>query len=186
MAEWSGWQRSYAFGMCVIWLPELVRGTVNVLRQRYDPASQAICEAHITLTQPFLRQPQKDDLELLARIAADFAPFEIHYGPLNSFFPYPCIWLEVRPVKQILSLRRALHNTGLFDLSLPHTDDFVPHMTITEGLSGPEVNHELLESMRPEVAGGSFTCTGFVHIVPDPNFHFEVQRTFPFSTVKPA
>lgn len=183
MEQRADWQRAYIFGTLVIWPPEPVRGMVNALRQHYDPVSQATCEAHISLTQPFIRRPDKDDLEHLRQIALNFESFQIQFGPLNSFLPYPCIWLEVHPVSRILSLRQKLHETGLFNLSLAHTDDFVPHMTITEGLSGPKVNQELLESMKPKVTAGSFTCTDFVHIVPNPQFHFEVRQVFPFLTV---
>lgn len=176
MDEWKDWQKAYRFGTMVIWPPDEVRAVVNGLRQEYDPASQAICEAHITLTQPLLRALTCQEWAEIARIAASFDLFEITYGPLSSFLPYPCIWYEVHPREKVLEVREALHRTGFFDLDRPYTANFIPHMTITEGQtpSGPPVDEALLESLRGRIESGSFRCKDVATIAPDETFHFEV------------
>ncbi len=65
---------------------------VNPLRERYDPVSDAICDAHITMTQPFVREPSDADLAVIADVASRHEPLEIVYGPLGTFLPYPCLY----------------------------------------------------------------------------------------------
>jgi 2'-5' RNA ligase len=176
---WADWQKPYAQGTFVLWPPDGVREVVNALRQRYDPVSQAICETHITLTQPLLREPGADVWAELRRVAAGHAQFEITYGPLRSFLPYPCIWYEIQPAAQVLALRAALHRTGLFNLDRPYTEGFIPHMTITAGQSGPEVSEALLEALKGQVTGGTFPVSEIAYIVPDAGFHFAVRKRLP-------
>lgn len=179
MEEWPEWQKVYIHGTLVIWPPEQVGGVVNRLRHQYDPISQAFCEAHITLTQPFLRLPSRNEWDELCEVVSSFEPFGLNYGPLNTFLPYPCIWFEIHPSELVLAFRQSLHATGMFNLDLPHTDDFIPHMTITEGQSDIEVTEELFTKLRDEISGGSFICSDIAYIVPDDYFHFRVQRRLP-------
>jgi len=175
MEEWADWQKVYSHGSFVIWPIDHVRETVNRLRHEYDPVSQSYCEAHITLTQPLLRQPSEKEWDNLSDLVSGFNSFEIRYGPINTFLPYPCIWFEINPSEIVLALRQALHASGLFNLDLPHTDDFIPHMTITEGQSDIEVTNDLFAKLRAEIPGGTFNCTEITLIVPDHRFHFGVQ-----------
>ena len=179
MAEWLEWQKVYKYGTFVIWPPEHVRNNVNLLRHQYDPVSQSTCGAHITLTQPFLRQPSSKEWEELHEVVSRFASCEIRYGPLNTFLPYPCIWYEIHPSELVLTIRQALHATGLFNLDLPHTDGFIPHMTITEGQSELNVTEELFTTLRDEISGGTFICSEIALIVPDRHFHFGIKRRLP-------
>lgn len=176
MEQWLDWQKPYFHGVLVIWPPEPVRSKVNQLRQAYDPVSRAICEAHITLTQPFLDRPTKMDWSALAGIASSLAPIEIAYGPLNAFFPNPVIYFEIQPADRLLEMRRVLHDTGLFNLALAYTEGFVPHMTVTESLSEIKADEELLTKLRERVSGGSFSCSWLSYIVPDAKFNFRVAR----------
>ena len=170
-------RKNFRYGTLVIMPPAQVRSMVDQLHAEYDPASHAWYGAHITLTQPFVRQPREDDWARLAQVTARFDALRIEYGPLRSFLPYPCIWFEIRPKDRVLTLRRTLHDVGLFNLGLPHTDDFIPHMTITEGRSGPRVDEGLLATLRDRCVGGSFLCAGVAYYVPDARFHFTVERT---------
>jgi 2'-5' RNA ligase len=179
MEDWEDWQKTYQYGTIVIWPPDDVREIINQQREEYDPKSSAICEAHITLTQPLLGPLEKPDWEIIEQITSQIQPLEIQYGPLKSFLPYPCIWYEIQPMEQLLEIRAALHMTGFFNLSLPHTEGFIPHMTITEHLSGPEVNLQLLEDLQKESTPGEFTFTEISLIEPDENFFFSVQRVIP-------
>ena len=179
MEEWAEWQKVYSYGTFVIWPIDPIREAVNRLRHKYDPVSQSFCEAHITLTQPLLRQPSEKEWNNFSDVVSGFESFEIHYGPINTFLPYPCIWFEIHPSEEVLEIRQALHATGLFNLDLPHTDGFIPHMTITEGQSDIEVTNDLFAKLRDEISGGTFICTEIALIVPDHRFHFGIQRQLP-------
>jgi 2'-5' RNA ligase len=176
MKDWADWQLNYIHGLFVIWPPDPVRQVVNRLREVYDPLSQATIETHITLTQPFLARPDDDDWARLAQIVAGFEPFEIRYGPVNTFFPNPVIYLEIQPREQILALRRSLHETGLFNLALPYTDDFVPHMTITESRSDKAADEVMLAEVRSQAPQGTFLMGHIAYVLPDGQFHFEMNR----------
>lgn len=173
-------QRNYAHGTLVIWPPDAVREPVNQLRQRYDPASQAICDAHITLTQPFLTKPDEQDWQGIEAVLARFNPFALGYGPLNSFLPYPCVYLEIEPRETIMRLRSALHETGLFNLSLPFSDDsFIPHMSITDGSPDEGQTRSIIAALAVDEPRGHFLCDRIAYIRPDAAFHFEVARELP-------
>ena len=179
MEDWADWQLNYIYGLFVIWPPNPVRQMVNRLREVVDPVSQATIEAHITLTQPFLTRPDDEAWARLAQIVAGFEPFEIRYGPVSTFFPNPVIYLEIQPREEILALRQALHGTGLFNLTLPYTDDFIPHMTITESRSGKMTDELMLAEVRSQAPLGTFLMAGIACAVPDGRFHFEVIRRLP-------
>jgi 2'-5' RNA ligase len=178
--RWEAWQLPYRHGTLAIWPPQVVRDYVNRFRQKLDPISDGYAEAHITLTQPFRAPVTEHVIDHVRSILAAEKPFSIAYGPLRSFFPAPVLWLDVHPRERALKLRHELHATGLFDLSLPHTDDFVPHMTLTEGLSGTPVNDALFRELAPSVEGGTFTCDGIAFIRPNARFRFEVEREIAF------
>ena len=164
------WQMVYQYGTIVIWPPDEVRAVVNTQREKYDPVSLAYCETHITITQPLI-------------ILQRFDVFTLHYGPVNSFLPYPCIWYEIEPREKILELRQALHQTGFFNLTLPHTEGFIPHMTITEGLSGPPVDEVLLNQIQLESTSGAVLCQELAFILPDEKFCFQVGKILPLGAV---
>jgi 2'-5' RNA ligase len=181
MESWEDWQKPYIYGTFAIWPPDEVREIVDAQRQAYDPVSQAICGTHITVTQPMIKPLGEGEWKRLQIVLREFVSFEIEYGPVKSFLPYPCIWYEVQPAERILEIRTALHDTGYFNLTMQHPEDFIPHMTITEGLSGPEVNEGLLVRLQQESKPGTFICDTLVYIVPDDHFQFQVRRSLPLS-----
>ena len=174
--SWQPWQLPYKNGMLVIWPPDSERQYVNAFRAKHDPVSQEICEAHITVTQPFMSAPSGDTWGAISGVLAHCGVFEVHYGPVRSFLPSPVIWLEIQPSSTIVAMRNALHDTSAFDLTLPHTNDFIVHMTLTEGLSGNDVDEALLSRLSSEVKSGSFTCREIAYLRPDANFRFSVDR----------
>jgi 2'-5' RNA ligase len=176
MEDWAEWQLNYLHGLLVIWPPDAVRQMVNRLRQQYDPESQATIEAHISLTQPFLARPGDEEWALLAEIVAGFEPFEISYGPADTFFPNPVIYLAIRPREHLLALRQALHGTGLFNLTLPYTDDFVPHMTVAEGRSSKVVDEKMLAEVRAQAPSGTFPLNEIAVVAPVRGFHFGISK----------
>jgi len=175
------WQKPYQFGMIVIWPPDEVRVVVNKQREENDPLSQSYCEAHISVTQPLLKELSENEWDQVLSVVESFESFQINFGPLNSFLPYPCIWYEIKPRERILELRQALHLTGFFNLTLPHTEGFIPHMTVTEGLSGSAVDENLLIQLQKESRQGSFFCQKLAYIVPDHHFCFKEIETLPLT-----
>ncbi len=181
MDHWEDWQKPYQFGTLVIWPPDEVREIVNSQRERIDPVSQSYCETHISVTQPLSRRLETEEWDRLGDLLVSFGSFIIEYGPLNTFLPYPCIWYEIRPTNRVLELRDTLHQTGYFNLDMKHPQNFIPHMTITEGVSGPELDEDLLHMLQQESGNGSFQCEGLAYIVPDSDFRFRVSRILPLS-----
>jgi len=181
MDAWEEWQKLYRFGTIVIWPPDEIREIVNSQRLEYDPTSQSYCETHITITQPLIKSLADEEWNELWRLVRQFESFKIIFGPLNSFLPYPCIWYEIGPIEKVLNIRNALHQTGFFNLSLKHTEGFIPHMTITEGVSGPPVNEALLEKLQGESNVGSFICEELAFIVPNDQFSFRVRKNLPLN-----
>ena len=181
MENWEDWQKPYQFGTIVIWPPDEIREIVNSQREKNDPVSQSYCEAHITVTQPFNRWLEAEEWDQLAKLISNIESFIIEYGPLNTFLPYPCIWYEIKPANRVLELRDTLHQTGYFNLEMKHPQNFIPHMTITEGVSGPEVDEDLFQTLQQESGTGSFQCLGLASIAPDQDFRFHVSRILPLS-----
>ena len=179
MKQWKEWQKPYQSGTIVIRPPSQVRAVVDAQRKKYDPVSHQYSETHISVTQPLLGKLAESEWDHLQNLLADIKPFQIDYGPLNSFLPYPCIWYEIEPRDQILALRKTLHQTGYFNLGIRHPENFIPHMTITEGLSGPAVDERLLLKLTKESVAGSFQCEELVQIVPDSDFRFRVHKKLP-------
>jgi 2'-5' RNA ligase len=179
MEHWEDWQITFLHGTFVIWPPAEVREIVNAQREEYDPVSQSRIGAHITVTQPLEDELSGSQWDRISRILEGFEPFTIQYGPLKSFLPYPCIWYDIQPARAVLEIREALHQTGLFNLRDGYIEEFIPHMTITEGESGPEVTHSLLDRLQRESQSGSFRCEELVLFVPDSEFSFSLTRTIP-------
>jgi 2'-5' RNA ligase len=177
MENWKGWQKPYQYGTLLIWPPDEVREIINAQRAAYDPVSHAICDAHVTVTQPLRRQLTCAEWDRVRALLRDHPTFEIAYGPINSFLPYPCLWYEIHPRERVLALRRDLHATGYFNLDIPHPQNFMPHMTVTEQFSGPSVDEALLAQLQAESSPGTFRCESLAYIVPNANFHFEVVST---------
>jgi len=181
MNSWEDWQKPYKFGTLVIFPSDTLRQSINLQRERTDPVSGSYCEAHITVTQPLGRNLNNEEWKQLDTILSSIKSFEISYGPLNTFLPYPCIWYEIQPAEKVLELRSVLHQTGFFNLEMKHPQNFIPHMTITEGLSGPEVDENLYQLLQEESGKGIFQCKGLSYIVPDKDFRFRVKKFLPFS-----
>jgi len=179
MKNWKEWQKPYRYGLLVIQPPDEIWELVNKQREEYDPLSQSYSEAHISVTQPLLKTLSEIEWDRILRIVEGYGSFRVDYGPINSFLPYPCIWYEIKPAEKVLDLRQALHQTGFYNLSLPHREGFIPHMTITEGLSGPTVDKKLFNRLQGESSQGTFLCQQLTYIVPDDKFYFQIGKTIP-------
>ena len=180
MTKDEEFRRAYCHGALVIWPPDVLRATVNALRQRYDPASQAICDAHITLTQPFISEPDDAALAAIGDTVAHHLPIEIEYGPLGTFLPYPCVYLKIEPDDRLRALQRSLYDLDLFNLTLPFSDpdEYVFHMSITDGYPDERQTVQILDALRGSVPVGQFDATSAAWIKPDRDFHFETVKLF--------
>lgn len=175
------WKLDFKYGMFLIWPEEEVRTMVNELREKYDPESQRVCEAHITLTQPFLDKPSDDTWKLIESTLSDFKPLTIHFGPIEPFGSSAVVKFDIEPKDKLLAMRKGLHDTGLFNLALPFTEGFIPHMTIAEsGLESAKDALQLATELNQRIKQGSFQCKEVTYVQPDESFHFETIRSFPF------
>jgi 2'-5' RNA ligase len=122
----------YRFGLFVIPLPEPLRSQVASLRRRFDVASAETAPPHITVTGPLADVPNDIARADLGAALSECAPFELSIGPAAAFPDSPVVYLAVAPAAPVLEIRAVAHASGLFRTDLPHTDDFLPHVTIRE------------------------------------------------------
>ena len=171
-AGWERWMREYRYGAFYIFpSPEVVRAT-DILRERYDPESARICQTHISLSEPLLGPLTDEQLAELEEKLKVMDPFEIHYGPLRSFPPYPGLTYTITPEDRFFQLREMIHATSLFAGSPLTRKDRAPHMTIAEFIT-LERTDELLRTLQGQVPEGSFLCDSIEWVVPDQDFHFK-------------
>jgi 2'-5' RNA ligase len=173
---WTEWQRSYRFGVLLVLPPDPVRKDVNELRARYDPRSNAIAEAHITLTVPLQKEPDDRLWNELERVAVGFAPFTIRYGPLVPFLPKPGAALDIEPQDELDRLRRALETCEIFAGAPPRPYPFWAHMTIAEFVSADDTNELVRQIGSDGAPAGSFVCDHLSYLVPDASFRFTEHR----------
>ncbi len=72
----------------------------------------------------------------------------------------------------------------VFNLALHNADNYVPHMTITEGYSVRTVFELMLVRVRSRAQQGSFLLSDVAFVAPDRQFHFEVRRRFCLSRLE--
>jgi 2'-5' RNA ligase len=174
--------REYNTGLIVIVPPRPLRDMLDDLIEKYDPVTRKIVHAHITVSNPLREQI---DLQSRAKIElslSDMQPFTIRLGPARTFKKNTVVYLAVDPEKRIETLRTTLHDTGLFEKTMPHGFDFIPHLTICEfGCRTAEQAVTLAEQLNRNKTRGSFDCHEIQLITPDKSCHFTVYRTFPLS-----
>jgi len=173
---WEPWQEEYRYGAFYLFPPLEIALVVNELRLRYDPRSAAICDAHVSLSEPLtgpLLDLQLD--EMLAALSA-VTPFSITLGPLTQIGSHPGVVLGISPEEPFFALRDVVHSTSIFagcELSRAKRS---PHMTVAEFISHEEARDLLAEVSTGDV-GGTFLCDHLVYAVPDTSFHFEPVLT---------
>lgn len=171
-SSWEEWQREYRYGALYLFPPPGVIERVDALRERYDPVSAAYCRAHVSLSEPL---PRPLDEPLLTELRAALAlvePFEVRYGPLRGFPPYPGVAYAVHPEEPFRALRDAVHATALFAGSPLARKEIAPHMTVAEFVT-VERTEELLRELAGAVPTGSFLVDAVEYAVPDERFRFE-------------
>ena len=171
-SHWEGWQREYRYGAFYIFAPSGIIETIDQLRRKYDPKSDSYCQAHISLSEP-LRAPLTDEKVQELRVTlSSVEPFEIHYGPLLSFPPYPGVVYAITPEDMFMKLRSRIHETSLFKDQRLMREHIAPHMTIAEFIT-IERTRELLEELSGKVPEGTFLCCAIEYAIPNHDFYFE-------------
>jgi hypothetical protein len=174
--NWEPWQEEYRHGAFYLFPLSEIALVVNELRLRYDPRSAAICDAHVSLSEPLtgpLLDQQLD--EILAALSA-VTPFSLTFGPLTQIGSHPGVVLGISPEVPFFALRDVVHSTSIFaGRELSRAKRF-PHMTVAEFISHEEARDLLAEVSTGDV-GGTFLCDRVVYAVPDTSFHFEPVLT---------
>jgi 2'-5' RNA ligase len=171
-SHWEGWQREYKYGAFYIFPPLGIIEPIDQLRRKYDPKSDSYCQAHISLSE-LLRAPLTDEqVQELHDTLSSIEPFEINYGPLRSFLPYPGVVYAITPVDMFMRLRSRIHETSLFKDKPLIREHITPHMTIAEFIT-IERTHELLEELSGKVREGTFLCSAIEYAIPNHDFYFE-------------
>jgi hypothetical protein len=180
MSSWSEWQKQYRFGIILIFPPDPPAGDVNRLREIYDPKSQSICKAHISLTVPLPRPMEDFHLDELKLPASEFEPFSVHYGPLSSYLPAPGVVLAIEPKDIFGSLVTKLESASVFENAAPRPYPFSPHLTISEFIDVDRTN-ELMVELQGKTPEGDFLCDSLSYAVPDENFRFTERERLSLS-----
>jgi 2'-5' RNA ligase len=173
---WPTWQQDYRYGALVIEPPRQLASVLDPIRLRLDPESAGQVGAHITLTPPFAAAPNSADEERVASVIRGVASMRLQLDRPTQFSGSSVVYLPVVGIQAFDKLRTVLLATGLFRLDLPHTDDFVPHLTLSEFGTAPVA---ALEADVPPPEAMSFLVEAVAWIVPDEALHFTVRRTFP-------
>jgi 2'-5' RNA ligase len=164
--------------MLVIQPPHELASVLDPIRRRLDPASAGHFGPHITLTPPFAAAPSSADEERIGTAVRSAVSIRLQLDRPAQFSGSSVVYLPVAPSQGLHELRTVLLATGLFRLDLPHTSDFVPHLTLSEFGTAPE---EALRADLPQPEVMAFLLETVAWVVPDEAFHFTVRRTFRLS-----
>ncbi|GAA1212747.1 2'-5' RNA ligase family protein [Prauserella alba] len=117
-----------------------LEGYVRTRTAHYDPsfvsADPSFVHAHITLLAPWLPDPTQDDLDVVARIAAEAPAFDTVLARIETF-PDGLIHLRADPDRPLRTLTRSL--TAAFPQCPPYRGEFgdvVPHLTLDRVADG--------------------------------------------------
>ncbi len=175
MEGWEEWQREYRFGVLLIFPPDPVRTIVNELRRRYDPRSHSYCTAHISLTVPATNAIDADQWRILERVASQWEPVVIEYGPLKVYEGHNGVTLAIEPGAKLDLLRQELEAVSPFANAPPRRWPFSPHMTIAEFVT-MEQRQEIVQALEGRDLRGSFKCQWLSYALPDMAFRFTERR----------
>ena len=177
-SAWEGWQLGYRFGAFYIFPPSGVIEPVDALRQTHAPKSASICQAHISLSEPLAAALSDEHLHEIRATLSAVQPFDLRYGPLRSFPPYPGVCYSITPEDPFRALRAALHSTSAFaGVPLRH-EHIAPHMTVAEFITSQQT-HDLLQELGGKVPEGAFRCSSIEYAVPNDSFYFERVLSIP-------
>jgi 2'-5' RNA ligase len=176
---WSAWKRDYRYGALVIEPPEELAAVLDPIRERFDPVSASRVGAHITVTPPFTGAPSPADEARVGSVVRGMPSMRLQLARPRQFGGSSVIYLPIEDAGAIVRLRDVLLATGMFRLDLPHTTDFVPHLTISEFGTTPAA---ALGAAIPAPGASAFFVREIAWVVPDEEFRFGVRRTFALAT----
>ncbi len=179
--RWEEWMLEYRYGAFYIFPPDGVIEPIDTLRRKYDPKSAAYCQAHISLSEPLQEPLTEIQIQELQTALCATMPFDLHYGPLRSFPPYPGVVYSTQPEDKFQRLRAVIHATSLFVNSPLMRKDIAPHMTIAEFIT-VERTEMLLQKLQGKVPEGTFRCESIEYAVPNDSFYFERVLTIPIGS----
>ena len=172
---WPDWQRDYRYGALVIEPPGELAAVLDPIRERFDPVSASRVGAHITVTPPFIAAPGPPGVARVGAVVSGMASMSLQLGKPRQFGGSSVTYLPVVNGDAVMRLREQLLATGLFRLDLPHTTDFVPHLTISEVGITPAA---ALSTIIPPSVTSAFHVGAVAWMVPDEGFQFAVRRMF--------
>ncbi|HEX8802609.1 MAG TPA: 2'-5' RNA ligase family protein [Acidimicrobiales bacterium] len=175
---WEDWQHGYRFGAFYVFPPPEVREPIDALRRVHDPRSDAICSAHISVSEPLVGTLTDAQLDEVAAALHRVEPFTIRYERLTSLPPHPGVVYAVEPRRRLLNLRTALHRTSPFRVVSLRRHHVTPHMAIAEFIP-PERTGPLLEELARTAPVGEFRCDAVQYAVPDAAFRVEPVLSLP-------
>lgn len=176
-SKWEDWQRDYRLGLILIVPPEAVSQPIDALRAQYDPYAAAICPAHISISDPLLRELSPEYEREIEEILSQIEPFVLHYHKLYAATEYAGVVHPITPQQPIDDLKAALHSAQVFGGKVYHRRNIPAHMTIAEFISIEE-GLKLCAALQETAPTGAFLCDRLEFIVPNQDFHFQRVRTF--------
>ena len=176
-SNWEDWQRDYRLGLILIVPPPKVSTLIDSLRVEYDPRSAAICQSHISVSDPLDCEMTSSIHSEIRHALASITPFRLNYGTPHASGDRPGVACPVFPQAPIDRLKRALHSTSAFSRKAYKRRHIPSHMTIAEFLpSGDRLT--LCDKLQKIVKGGTFLCDRLQFMVPDNSFRFKISGTF--------
>lgn len=176
-SNWEEWQQEYKYGALYIFPPDDLRNYINSLRKKHDPKSQAICDAHISLTVPLPKALNQTDWKRLEeQTRTSLSKVEISYGPVHTFPEVPGVVLLIEPADTLRNFVSQIEKIKLFKDAKKRSFRFTPHMTIAEYISLKRTQ-ELYDKLKEVIKSGSFSFSQISYAVPDEDFHF-TERNF--------
>ncbi len=175
---WADWRRDYVHGALVIEPPPELAAVLDPIRMRFDPLSAERIGAHITVTPPFSEAPMPTEEAGVGSVVGSMPQIDVQLGRPRRFEGSSVIYLPVVDPTPVLNLRKALLGTGLFRMDLPHTTDFVPHLTLSEFGTTPDA---AVNTALPDSVTRAFRVGEVAWVTPNEQFTFTVRRTFPLA-----
>lgn len=179
LSSWEKWQYEYRFGAFYIFPPAGIVETMDKLRSEFDPRSAAICQAHISLSEPLTGPITEKELDEIRDTVGKIGSFELDYGPLKRFPPYPGVCYDISPKDRFAGLRSAIHGCSAFAESKMTRKEIAPHITIAEFGLTMDDSEGLRKRLEGTVRSGKFVCTEIEYAVPNKDFFFERKLTLP-------
>lgn len=154
------------------------RGRARARSIRSGSSHTIYHRGHISLSEPLPGPLTEGQVEELRKALMRVQPFEVHFGPLRDFPPYPGVAFAITPEEPFMELREAVHATTIFRDSQLARRDIAPHMTIAEFITLEETAR-MLETLRNNVREGDWLVTSIEYAIPDEKVHFHRVLTLP-------